>query len=48
MGESRYSTILDHGCRGRWIVSFTPRPGKEHTILIGEENVWAPGPVWTL
>jgi len=43
--------ILDISSRGRWVVSFTPRPlyrpGKEPLVPIRWEAGWAPKPVWT-
>jgi len=40
----------DRGIRRGWVVKSTPRPhfapGKD-TVPIVQEDVWAPGPVWT-
>jgi len=42
--------FLDHGTRGGWRFSVTPRPlfipGKDPVPIVQEAG-WAPGPVWT-
>ena len=42
--------FLDHGIRGWWVVSVTPRPlftPGEESVPIVQDAGWAPGPVWT-
>jgi hypothetical protein len=52
-GKCRYSSILDHAIRWRWVMSFAPQPpysqedrtGQDRT---GQEVGWTPEPMCTL
>ena len=50
VGRSIVILFHDRGTRRGWVVSSTPRPlytpGKD-PVLILQEALWAPGPVWT-